>query len=142
MKRLNEMYSVREDGDVVSHLYGKDKLLKGIVKPDGYKMYFLKTDADRRGKWMYAHRLVALLYVDNPDNLPEVNHKDRNKLNNHFSNLEWCTHKQNIRHSYDTGRKVISGADHYLTGKKISESARAKMSEKRRLYWANKRLST
>lgn len=140
MKRLNIMYSVREDGDVVSHLYNKEKLLKGLVKQDGYKMYFLKYDVQQRGKWMYAHRLVAQLYIPNPDNLPEVNHKDRNKLNNHYSNLEWCTHKHNIQHSFDNGRTGISGADHWLTGKTPSNDTRAKMSEKRTAYWKQKRL--
>lgn len=139
MKRLNIMYSVREDGDVVSHLYNKEKLLKGLVKKDGYKQYFLKYNVQRRGKWMYAHRLVAQLYVPNPDNLPEVNHKDRNKLNNHYLNLEWCTHRYNIQHSFDTGRKTKTGADHWNTGKPVSEHTRAKMSEKRRLYWEIKR---
>jgi hypothetical protein len=54
-------------------------------------------------KKFLVHRLVALTHLQNPDDLPEVNHKDGNKLNNRVSNLEWVTRNQNIQHSFDTG---------------------------------------
>ena len=51
------------------------------------------------------HRLVAEAFIPNPDNLPCVNHKDGNKLNNELNNLEWCTYGDNERHAYRTGLK-------------------------------------
>lgn len=57
-----------------------------------------------------THRLVAICFIPNPNNLPQINHKDGNKLNNHVSNLEWCTNLENMRHShYVLGRKKLRG---------------------------------
>lgn len=58
-------------------------------------------------KCMSVHRLVMLAFVPNPDNLPEVNHIDGNKQNNHISNLEWCDRLHNIRHAIATGLKPV-----------------------------------
>jgi len=51
-----------------------------------------------------VHRIVALAFIPNPKNLPEVNHKDRNKLNPHRNNLEWTTPRANIQHAVRTGK--------------------------------------
>ncbi len=52
-----------------------------------------------------VHRLVAKAFIENPDQLEEVNHKDSNKLNNHASNLEWVSRSQNICHNYASGQR-------------------------------------
>ena len=49
------------------------------------------------------HRLIAIFFIPNPNNLTDVNHIDGNPLNNAISNLEWCTHADNIKHAWNTG---------------------------------------
>lgn len=60
-----------------------------------------------RGRMYYAHRLIALAWVPNPEKKPEVNHKDGNKQNNKPKNLEWVTRQENISHSVSTGLKPL-----------------------------------
>lgn len=73
----------------------------------GYLTYQV-TMVKNGDKWKpirkYAHRLVAEYFLDNPDDLPQVNHKDCNKANNHVDNLEWTSRGANIRHAHESGR--------------------------------------
>lgn len=72
---------------------GKTNILKGVIKQSGYRMVLLKTP--EKFKYALVHRLVAKAFIKNPKNLPQVNHKDENKLNNKVENLEWCDAKYN-----------------------------------------------
>lgn len=63
------------------------------MKKGGYQGVLLKTPEKFKG--VPVHRLVAEAFIPNPDNLPQVNHKDENKWNNCVDNLEWCTAKYN-----------------------------------------------
>jgi hypothetical protein len=96
-------YSVTDDGRVWSH-----RLRSGWMKPgvdrNGYVRYSLIGDTGKR-KGMYIHQLVALAYIPNPENKPNVNHKDFNKSNNSVANLEWCTHLENVRHDWAGGNR-------------------------------------
>ena len=67
----------------------------------GYRTILFSKDGVE--KCRRVSRLVALAFIPNPKRLPEVNHKDGNKLNDHVSNLEWCTKSDNIKHAWRTG---------------------------------------
>lgn len=97
-------YDVYEDGRVYSH-YKKDFLKYDLVK--GYAQYTLYID--KRPRRYKAHRLVAMLFLKQPSQEnPIINHKDGNKLNNHYSNLEWCDYYYNNKHARDNNLNNIS----------------------------------
>lgn len=75
----------------------RDGSKKAQYLRNGYPTIKYKNKAYR------VHRLVAEKYIPNPDNLPFVNHKDGNKVNNCVDNLEWCTQRQNVHHALRTG---------------------------------------
>lgn len=70
----------------------------------GYKLFGINN------KFYRFHRMVAFMFVENPENKPFVNHIDGNKLNNHYSNLEWVTNQENCQHAHDTGLARIKRA--------------------------------
>ena len=74
----------------------KEKLLKINIRNGYCTTYLYKNN---KKKSFLCHRLVAEAFISNPDNLPQVNHKDENKLNNCVENLEWCTAKYNVNYS-------------------------------------------
>jgi hypothetical protein len=101
IKKKNNMkanigyYHITKDGNVYSHK--SKKFLKKYISKKGYEFIILRLDNKSVNK--YIHRLVLEVYLENNDNLPTVNHKDGNKKNNDFSNLEWMTYKDNQIHS-------------------------------------------
>lgn len=66
--------------------------------------YFTNKDNKKIGIRKYVHRLVAEAFISNPENLPQVNHKDFDKSNNSVHNLEWISRADNIQHSHDNGK--------------------------------------
>lgn len=97
---IDERYLVSDTG-LIKGLDGR--ILKQASDTSGYK--FVTLNDNYKQFHLSVHRAVALCFIPNPHNLPCVNHKDINKTNNHYSNLEWCTHKQNSDHS--VSRKVL-----------------------------------
>lgn len=82
---------------------------------------FVSLSDGKKVKCISVHRLVATYFVANPDNKPDVNHKDGNKRNNRHDNLEWCTKPENQIHAYKNGLQVSQkGIEHHRC--KITES--------------------
>lgn len=101
-ENVSPIYWVTKEGEVLSEYKGMKPLKQKITKPTRksrnryYEVCLMLVD----GSKMYrkTHRIVASAFVDG-DNSLEVNHIDENGLNNHYTNLEWVTSKQNSRHS-------------------------------------------
>jgi hypothetical protein len=86
-------YQVAESGQIWSQYKNDYKVHQ--ISNKGYPYVFLKDD-DGNYKAKLVHRAVAETYLPNPDNLPEVHHKDHDPMNCHVSNLKWVTHAENM----------------------------------------------
>lgn len=126
-------YQINEDGTEFFNTR-TNRYLKTTKLKSGYvTATVIETKDSYWFKPVGVHRLVAYAYLPAP--LPGqvwVNHKDGNKLNNHYTNLEWTTISENIQHAFDTGlHKVVTGKDHWNYGKKIGQVTRNRMSRKK-----------
>lgn len=100
IKNYEYNYIIDSYGNVYSikDRYGNDRIRKlNVVIHNGYKTVMLTKNGRHNRK--FVHRLVAATFIPNPNHYRCVNHKDENKLNNHYSNLEWCTHQYNTNYS-------------------------------------------
>ena len=129
------LYKVSNFGRILSLNYrrtGKSKLMTPGTDKDGYFQVNLRKNGE--DKWCKVHRLVAETFLPNPENLPEVNHKDENKKNNFVflnedgtvnkkrSNLEWKTHKDNINHGTRNERAAKANTNGKLSKKVLQLS--------------------
>jgi len=122
MKRYQDTdYYITETGEVWSRKWNKLKQLKSRKdNSHGYLMVWLQIDGKNTGKLI--HRLVGEIFLPNPENKPQINHIDGNKLNNHISNLEWCTSSHNNKHAYQIGLKKPTDAKGQKNGNsKVTE---------------------
>ena len=136
---LEGRYEASDSGDirhVVNH-----KVRRARRNRYGYlQMNFALNDGTGKNKTLLVHKLIAETFIENPNNLPYINHKDGDETNNHVDNLEWCTASENIKHAFDTGLAVNPKGDksplarftneqvreiRYMYGKGVSETSLA-----------------
>ena len=114
---LGMVHSTPKDGKPIRFL--KEEIIK--ANHTNYRRVSLSKHG--KVKRFAVHRLVAQAFVPNPDNKPDVNHKDSNGENNHYSNLEWVTHSENMIHGYALGNTSTSLHKNGQTTKKLKEKA-------------------
>ena len=122
IKGYEGKYQISNQGRVKSLIFSnrqatfkKERILK---QRDNTNYYQVSLSKNNVVKQYLIHRLVAEAFIENPDNLPCVNHKDGNKKNNNINNLEWCNYSYNTKHSYNIGlQRVPKGENHWSYGK-------------------------
>ena len=106
--RSKDRVVIRNDGHKLTL---KGKLLKPITDHKGYvKVSIYNSNGI---KIPHVHRLVAIAFIENPNMLPQVNHKDGNKKNNNVNNLEWCDNKYNQIHALTHGLRKTKNVIQY-----------------------------
>jgi hypothetical protein len=119
-------YFINRSGDILTKRRKTPKLLKLQVSDNGYlrAQFYI----NHKPKKFAVHVLVAMVFIPNDQNLPQVNHKDCNKKNNYVTNLEWCSCQYNIQHGIDNGRRnTPKGSSHFMS--KLKESDVIKIKE-------------
>lgn len=122
-------YFIYPEGVIESHKSLAVNRLKNVIAPNGYAVCCLYKDGV--GYIKAVHRLVAEIYIPNPDNLPCVLHKDDDKANPHKDNLFWGTHQDNTLDMFNKGRSraakrvEVHSEDLVLTFNSIKQAAKA-----------------
>lgn len=139
VKGYENIYQVSELGEVKSFdkvIYqkdGRERFIKGRImkqRKNNKDYHIICLSKDGKKKTFLVHRLVAIAFIENPDNLEQVNHKDGNKSNNSKDNLEWMTQPDNMKHAYDNNLRDRG------IGRKLSQETKDKMSKSRKNHKA------
>lgn len=125
---IKPIYSIDEYGNIKN--INSDKYLKYAVTTAGYYTVGLQQKDNTR-KIYYIHILVAEMFLNKPENSEQVNHIDKNRSNNHISNLEWCTQLENLDHQFKNNNKPILANKKESWGKvsRGSENGMSKINE-------------
>lgn len=133
IKGYEGLYQVSNYGRVKSFKHNKEKLRKEVKDNMGYLIVNLSKNGNK--KIYKIHRLVAEAFLQNPNNYPQVNHKDENKINNRADNLEWCTAKYNSNYGTrnermsNTKKEKYPKGNHYMNGRHHTEETKKKIRE-------------
>lgn len=119
-------YEVSSLGRVRSNVHATPRILKQIIFKKSHRAYY---HVNLHGVAKNVHRLVAEAFIPNPDNLPQVNHKDQDKKNNRADNLEWCTMSYNAKYSINDKRRNQLAANADLVMQKYGYCPMAKWSQ-------------
>jgi hypothetical protein len=90
-------YQISNFGKVKS-IYFSHRIIKNTISKQGY--YYVRLFVNNKKSKFFIHRLIANAFIPNPENKPQVNHIDGNKLNFNLNNLEWCTGFENMQHAH------------------------------------------
>lgn len=114
IKGYEGLYQVSNYGRIIN--YKSKRILKGRVSFGYLRITLYKYG---KAKTFMVHRLVAEAFISNPNKLPQINHKDENKMNNNVNNLEWCNSQYNI--NYGKRNEIVSKklTNHPKKSKKI-----------------------
>jgi hypothetical protein len=105
----------------------KNKGIEAVMRPalgEGYLKTVLKRDVDGKFHPIKVHRIIGLTFIPNINNKPQINHKNGIRSDNRVVNLEWVTHSENIKDSFDSGRSSNKGINNpaaQLTEEQVRE---------------------
>jgi len=133
-------YKASSDGEIYTPNWKGGKtgsIMKPALDGNGYFRTML-VDDEGRNRTIKVHRIIAQTFIENPEELKEVNHLNGNKADNRLCNLEWVSHQQNIRHSFDNGLQNNRGENNPISKLTEQDVLEIRSKFKPRLYGRKK----